>query len=255
MTNPVNILGMKISAVDIAAALKLVISRIPDKKGDFFCFSNIHTLMQRLRDDEFRAAAAGAQEVFVDGMGIALALMLLGKEIKGRVRGKDLMLRLCSYAADNNLGIAFYGSTQENLTALVVKLREMFPGIKVTEAIAPPFREVTAEEDKSAVERINKSGAGILFVALNSPRQEEWMGAHKGKIGAVQLSVGAAFDFITGRIAEAPKWMQDASLEWFFRMFQQPAKVIRRMSLVPEFTFRLLLQMIKEKCLGIKEAL
>jgi N-acetylglucosaminyldiphosphoundecaprenol N-acetyl-beta-D-mannosaminyltransferase len=131
----------------------------------------------------------------------------------------------------------------------------MFPRLRVVEAIAPPFRDLAPDEDRVVIGKINKSAADIVFVALNSPRQEKWMAAHKGKIRAVQLSVGAAFDFITGKVPEAPKWMQDTALEWFFRLFRQPLKIIRRMSLLPEFILRLTLQIIKERCLGIQEGL
>lgn len=249
MTNPINILGIKISAVDLEEAVKLVVSRIPDKKGNFFCFSNVHTLMVALKDNRSREAVSQANEIFVDGMGIALSLKMLGIKNRGRVRGKDLMLKLCSYAASNNLGVALYGTTNNNLLSLTSKLNDLFPGIRVVKAIAPPFRELTPDEDKMISEEINKSGADILFVALSSPMQEKWMAWHKNNIKPVQLSVGAAFDFITGEVAEAPLWMQKIALEWLFRLFQQPVKVIGRMFLVPEFIFRLFIQIAEERCL------
>jgi N-acetylglucosaminyldiphosphoundecaprenol N-acetyl-beta-D-mannosaminyltransferase len=130
---------------------------------------------------------------------------------------------------------------------LNAKLRSLFPKIKIVGSISPPFRDLTKEEDEGYVRQINESGADILFVSLGAPKQEKWMAGHKGKVKPVQLGVGAAFSFITGKIREAPPWMQKTGLEWLYRLPQQPKKTIQRMTLVPEFLFKTLLHAIKSK--------
>src|SRR5579885_1483542 len=92
-----------------------------------------------------------------------------------------------------------------------------------------PFRPLTASEDEEIVSRINASGADIVWVGLSTPKQERWMFEHKSKLNApVLVGVGAAFDFHTGRVAQAPQWMRENGLEWFFRLTQDPLRLWRR---------------------------
>jgi len=243
--NPFNFQGIKFLPVDIDAALEVVGRRIPDERGDYFCFANIHVVMESHKDPELRSILNNSAGNFPDGMGVALALKFLGSRFEDRVRGADFMLRLCAYAAGNNLRVFFYGNTAQTLEALEDKLRSMFPNIQMAGAVSPPFRPLTREEDEAYVKQINDSGADILFVSLGAPKQEKWMAEHKGRIRPVQLGVGAAFSFITGKVREAPKWMQKTALEWLFRLPQQPKKTFVRMLLVPEFIFRTLLQLLR----------
>ena len=162
------------------------------------------------------------------------------------------MLKLCSYAAKNNLKIFFYGNSEENLTALKVRLSALFPNINIAGAISPPFRSLTDDEDSAVVNRINDTDPDILFVSLGAPKQEKWMAEHKGRVKAVQLGVGAAFDFIAGTIKQAPLWMQKAPLEWLHRLPQQPRKTASRMLLVPSFFYLTFLQLIRDGRLNSK---
>jgi N-acetylglucosaminyldiphosphoundecaprenol N-acetyl-beta-D-mannosaminyltransferase len=98
----------------------------------------------------------------------------------------------------------------------------------VVYAYSPPFRPLTEAEDEEVVEAIRASGARILFVGLGCPKQERWMAAHKGRVDAVMLGVGAAFDLHAGRVPQAPAWMQRMGLEWFFRLLQEPGRLWSR---------------------------
>jgi len=245
MIRPINFQGIKFLAVDIDDALKVVVKHILEKKGDYFCFANIHVVMESHKDPELKNILNQSVANFPDGMGVAWALKILGHRFKDRVRGTDLMLRLCSYASGNNLKIFFYGSTEETLSALKEKLKRLFPGINIVGSLSPPFREITKDEDEAFVKKINTTDPDILFVSLGAPKQEKWMAEHKGRIKALQFGVGAAFSFITRKVKEAPKWMQKAGLEWLFRLPQQPGKTIYRMCLVPEFIFKTFLQIVK----------
>lgn len=245
MTESFNFQGIKFLPAGIEDALRAVVSCVPRKRGDYFCFANIHLVMESHKEPELRSILNNSAGNFPDGMGVALALKFLGSRFEDRVRGADFMLRLCAYAAGNNLRVFFYGNTPETLEALEHKLRNMFPKIQVAGAVSPPFRPLTREEDEAYVKQINDSGADILFVSLGAPKQEKWMAGHKGRIQPVQLGVGAAFSFLTGKVREAPKWMQKTALEWLFRLPQQPKKTFVRMLLVPEFLFRTFLQLFK----------
>jgi N-acetylglucosaminyldiphosphoundecaprenol N-acetyl-beta-D-mannosaminyltransferase len=232
--------GIKIFHVDIDGALEIIVKRIPEKRGDYFCFLNIHLVMEGVKSEQIKSVLNDSSGNLPDGMGVAWALKFLGHRFEGRVRGTDLMLKLCEYASKKNLKIYLYGNTEQTLISLREKLMKDFPGIEAIEYFSPPFRELTEQEDKEIVERINQANPDIIFVSLGAPKQEIWMAKHKGKIKAVQLGVGAAFDFITGNVRQAPEWMQKSGLEWFYRLPQQPRKTLYRMSLVPEFLWRTL---------------
>ena len=250
MIGSVNLQGIKFLPVGLGDAAKKVVKHIPERKGDYFCLANIHLVVECYRDPELRRILNESAGNFPDGMGVAWVLKLLGNNFKDRVRGTDLMLRLCAYASKNNLKIFLYGNTKETLVSLKERLMVLFPEINIAGAISPPFRELTEEEDEMIVSKINKADPDILFVSLGAPKQERWMAKHRGRVKAVQLGVGAAFDFITGRVKQAPVWMQRAGLEWFYRMFQQPIKTASRMLLVPEFVYMFLKEFIKQKIKG-----
>jgi N-acetylglucosaminyldiphosphoundecaprenol N-acetyl-beta-D-mannosaminyltransferase len=123
-----------------------------------------------------------------------------------------------------------------------------FPDLRITYAYAPPFRSLTPEEDDEVVRAIRKAGVRILFVGLGSPKQDRWMHAHHGRIAAVMLGVGAAFDFLAGTKPQAPRWMQARGLEWLFRLCTEPRRLWRRyVSQNPRFAFLALTQLIRTR--------
>jgi N-acetylglucosaminyldiphosphoundecaprenol N-acetyl-beta-D-mannosaminyltransferase len=122
------------------------------------------------------------------------------------------------------------------------------PGLKIAGMHAPPFRPLTDDEDREITERINASGARVVFVGIGMPKQERWMHAHRGRINAVMLGVGAAFDFHAGTVRQAPAWMQKRGLEWLYRLFAEPRRLWRRYSRdVPLFGMLSLLEIARGK--------
>jgi N-acetylglucosaminyldiphosphoundecaprenol N-acetyl-beta-D-mannosaminyltransferase len=198
--------------------------------------------MEGYRDPSLRQVLNDSVGNFVDGMGAALGLRALGNKFSGRVRGVEFMLNLCSHAAQKQLKIFLYGNTNETLQQLEDKLRSLFPSIQIVGQISPPFRDLTTEEEDNVIQRINEADPNILLVSLGAPKQEKWMWRNQGRIRATQFGVGAAFDFITGKVKQAPVWMQRSALEWLYRLPQQPGKTIYRMSLLPPFAWKVFLQ-------------
>ena len=130
--------------------------------------------------------------------------------------------------SDGSLTHYFYGAKQETLDALKVNLEKKYPGIVIKGLYSPPFRELTPKEDQADVDMINASGADIIWIGLGAPKQEKWMQAHKGRINGVMMGVGAGFDFHAGTIKRAPAWIQKIGLEWLYRLFQDPGRLIKR---------------------------
>jgi N-acetylglucosaminyldiphosphoundecaprenol N-acetyl-beta-D-mannosaminyltransferase len=131
----------------------------------------------------------------------------------------------------------FYGGAD----GVAEKLRDNFtakhPGLKVAGVYSPPYRALTAEEDQEIVDRLNEAGPDIIWVGLGAPKQERWMAEHRDRLdAAILIGVGAAFDFHTGRVDRAPKWMQKAGLEWSYRIYKEPRRLWRRYVLgIPRF--------------------
>jgi exopolysaccharide biosynthesis WecB/TagA/CpsF family protein len=164
-----------------------------------------------------------------DGHPVRWALnWLRGTQLEDRVYGPELMLRLCQGAAERGIGIYLYGSVPAVLARLRTNLMRRFPELEIRGAESPPFRRLTSAEDRETVERINASGAGLVFVGLGCPKQEIFAYLHRERIRGVQLCVGAAFDFLAGTKPMAPDWMQERGFEWLFRLASEPGRLWRR---------------------------
>lgn len=148
--------------------------------------------------------------------------------LRRRVYGPELMLRLCRRAAAEAVPVYLYGSTPAVIEALRTHLTVIFPQLRIAGAEAPPFRPLTAEEDEDTARRINASGAGIAFIGLGCPKQDQFAARQRERIRAVQVCVGAAFDLHAGARKMAPRWMQNCGLEWLFRLCQEPRRLCRR---------------------------
>ena len=122
----------------------------------------------------------------------------------------------------------FYGSTQNTIYDMRRALERDYPGMTIAGMYSPPFRPLTEEEDRKIIEMINSANADFVWVGLGAPKQERWMYEHRNKINAVMLGVGAGFDYFAGYIKRAPKWMQALSLEWFYRLLQDPMRLWNR---------------------------
>jgi N-acetylglucosaminyldiphosphoundecaprenol N-acetyl-beta-D-mannosaminyltransferase len=201
--------------------------------------------MEAYDSAEFQRIVNRAFLVVPDGRPLVWALKALGARKASQVRGTHLTTHVVERAAREDVPIGLYGGTPELLDSLAQILRERHPGLRVACKIAPPFRPLTSEEDEAVTRKIIDSGARILFVGIGCPKQERWMSAHKDRISAVMLGVGAAFDFHTGRVREAPGWMQVTGLEWLFRLTMEPRRLWRRYAKHnPRFAVLFLLQLV-----------
>lgn len=246
-----SVLGMRVDATSYEDASQRVMEWAQEKRSAYVCVANVHMTMEAYDSPEFHKIVNGADIVTPDGTPLVWALKALGVPDATQVRGADLVTCVAAHAAREGVPIGLYGGTPESLADFVRLLEERFPGIRVACAVSPPFRPLTQEEDEAFTRQISSSGARILFVGIGCPRQERWMAEHKGRIPAVMLGVGAAFDFHTGRIRQAPRWMQRTGLEWVFRLVMDPKRLWRRYAKHnPRFIGLLLMQLAKAKSYG-----
>lgn len=222
------VLGSHIDAGSWACVLDRLMGWAGARMSRYVAICNVHVVVTAWRDFEFQQVINGADLATPDGAPIAWMLRRLGFADQPRVNGPDLMERLFARCADESIAVYFFGSTPETLSAMEVRIRQRFPSLQIAGMESPPFRELTAEEDESAIAKINQSGAGIVFVGLGCPKQERWMAAHRGQVHAVMIGVGAAFDFFAGSVSRAPVWMQRHGLEWLHRLLSEPRRLWKR---------------------------
>lgn len=189
------------------------------------CFCNVHSAVTATRSESHRLALRGADMVVPDGAPVAWTLRLKGHAQQDRVDGPDTMWRACEAARDHGIKVGLFGGRPEVLDSLLDAMREDFPGLQVAYSFSPPFREPTPEEDERWCRDIEEAGVGLLFVGLGCPKQERWLGHHRGRIPAVMLGLGAAFDFHAGQVQRAPAWMRRHGLEWLHRLMSDPRRL------------------------------
>jgi N-acetylglucosaminyldiphosphoundecaprenol N-acetyl-beta-D-mannosaminyltransferase len=190
----------------------------------------VNLVMSAREDAGARAAVLGATLAVPDGQPLVWALRALGNGSATRVYGPDLMANACARAAADGTPIFLYGGrTPDALQQLQRRLRTRFDGLRIAGVYWPPFRELSGEEQDAVVELINSAGAAIVWVGTGQPKQEKWMLRMRPRLDAPLLvGVGAAFDFHAGLVAQAPRWMQRAGLEWSYRLAREPRRLWRR---------------------------
>ena len=223
-----NILGTNINVTNMKETVETLQERLDELRGHYVCVSNVHTTVTAYRDPEYRKVQNGAALNIPDGKPLSIVQRRAGFAEASRVPGPDVMQEMFRISGKKGYRHYFYGSRPETLKALKKKLQEAYPDLCIAGMYSPPFREMTEEEDKKVIERINAAAPDFIWVGLGAPKQERWMAAHEGKVCGVMLGVGAGFDFHAGTVKRAPKWMQEMCLEWLFRIGQDPKRLLPR---------------------------
>lgn len=228
MAEKADVIGAKISVITWETILDILLGWSKNKESRYICICNSHSVVTARQDSSFRKVVQEADLATPDGAPVAWFMRKTGHTTQQRINGPDLMWKYCEKAANIDQSIFLYGGTEETLQQLQKKLGLHFPRLKIAGAYSPPFRALTSEEDNAIVEQINQSGAGTVWVSLGCPKQEKWMAEHRGRISAVMIGVGAAFDYHAGTVQRAPLWMQHNGLEWLHRLCSEPRRLWKR---------------------------
>ena len=243
-----SILGTNINVTDMEKTVRYMETHLEELRGHYICVSNVHTTVTAYRNPQYRAVQNGAAMNIPDGKPLSIVQRMGGEKDAGRVPGPDLMPELFALSEKKGYRHYFYGSTQETLDALKERLAEKYPEMTVAGMYSPPFRPMTEEEDREAVERINAAKPDFIWVGLGAPKQEKWMAEHEGRLCGVMLGVGAGFDFHAGTVKRAPKWMQEICMEWLYRIGQDPKRLlVRYLDTNFSFVFDLMKEGLKGK--------
>jgi N-acetylglucosaminyldiphosphoundecaprenol N-acetyl-beta-D-mannosaminyltransferase len=214
----------------------------------YVCVTPAHAVMECYLQPELRPIFNNSGLTTPDGMAIVWLLRLTGRNQVNRVYGPDLMLSVCERSIDRGYKHFFYGGVPGVANELTARLQTRFPGLRVAGTYSPPFHSLSSREDEALVERINRTLPDIVWIGISTPKQERWMSEHVGKLSApVLIGVGAAFDFLSGRKKQAPRWIQRSGMEWLFRLASEPRRLWRRYSNYPLFVLLALAQALKLK--------
>jgi len=225
--NVFRVLGVRVNGVQIPDVVETLRAWIYERRpARFVAVTGMHGVMEARQSSEFRKVLEDADLVVPDGMPLVWMGRFHGFNMRRRVYGPELMETFMRQTRESYRHF-FYGGAEGVADHLAQVLEAKF-GIQVAGTWCPPFRPLSAAEEAEVAARIEASRADVVWVGLSTPKQERWMHAHRNLRVPVMIGVGAAFDFHTGRAAQAPVWMRENGLEWLFRLLSEPRRLWRR---------------------------
>jgi N-acetylglucosaminyldiphosphoundecaprenol N-acetyl-beta-D-mannosaminyltransferase len=246
------LLGVDVTAWYFDEAVEELLSRVQDRRAVGVHFITAHTLVEADADPSLKQALNDSEFVSPDGMPLVWVGKLRGRRVQ-RVYGPDTMLAVCDRGRAQGARHFFYGGAEGVPELLAERLTARFPGLEVAGTYSPPFRELTAEEDAEVVAMIDAADADFVWVGLGSPKQDRWVAEHRGRIRAGALmAVGAAFDFHSGRVREAPRWVRQSGFQWLHRLLSEPRRLAKRYT---AYNARFLWLLTRDAATGLRRAL
>lgn len=241
----INALGVGISVLNLQSALNLISFALNNKLKGYITVTGVHGVSEAQNDPQFKKILNRSFLCTPDGM----PLVWLGRyyykyKEMDRVYGPDLMKLVCEWSKKREYSHFLYGGLPGVAESLKQKLQTDYQGIKIAGCFTPPFRPLNLSEEQELIKLIRNTKPDIIWIGLSTPKQERFMAQYIDKLNTtLMIGVGAAFDFLTGRVKQAPHWMRRAGLEWLYRMVSEPKRLIPRyLKNNPLFLFRIALQ-------------
>lgn len=235
------ILGIPIHDVTLEEAVEQAAAWVKEGNAHQMATVNPEFVMAARRDPAFRAVLEGADLCLPDGVGITLAARYLGRPLRERVAGVDLVEALAARAARDGWRVFFLGAAPGVADRAASILAARYPGLTVAGTYAGSPRR---EEEDEIVQKVREAGADVLLVAYGAPAQDLWLARNLARTGAkVGVGVGGAFDYIAGVVPRAPRWMRRVGLEWLYRLIHQPWRW-RRQRVLPLYALLVLLSKV-----------
>jgi N-acetylglucosaminyldiphosphoundecaprenol N-acetyl-beta-D-mannosaminyltransferase len=244
MADRVNVLGVGISPLSIPLAVAAKERAIEHRSKGYICVTGVHGVSEAQVNSGFRSILNRAFLNTPDGMPMVWLGKLAGHSAMDRVYGPDLMLQSCRVSLQTNWRHFFYGGAPGVAESLSAALRLRHPHLQVVGTYTPPFRPLNEQEREELRAQVAALKPDIIWVGLSTPKQEAFMAEALGWLDTtLMVGVGAAFDLLSGRVAQAPRWIQRCGMEWLYRLFQEPRRLWKRyLKNNPLFVLRLLLQ-------------
>ena len=235
---PVKILGVPVHPLTMNESVTVLEEKLQKKEQAFVVTANAEIIMMCQQDKEYNnIVSEQADLVLPDGAGAVWAGRYLGNEVPERVAGFDLYNQLLKLSADKGYKAYFFGGAPGVAEAAKNKAEELYPGVQIVGCRNGYFAEA---EEETIIKEINDAASDMLFVALGAPKQEKWLVKYRNQLKPrVLMGIGGSFDVLAGKMERAPKWMQEASLEWAFRLYKQPSRFMRMLAL-PKFVLKVI---------------
>lgn len=224
-----NVLGVGVSAINMAEALQLSERLLREKGKGYVCLTGVHGIMEAQRDDTLRAILNRSFLCAPDGMPTVWVGRLQGHRTMRRVYGPDYMLEMCKMTVRAGFRHFLYGGKAGVALRLKRQLELMVPAIHIVGTYTPPFRSLTPPEEKRMVAVVNQARPDIVWIGLSTPKQERFMARYADRLEAsLMVGVGAAFDIHAGLLTDAPNWVKRCGLQWMDRLVKEPRRLWRR---------------------------
>lgn len=235
---PVKILGVPVHPLTMNESVAVLEEKLQKKEQAFVVTANAEIIMMCQQDKEYNnIVSEQADLVLPDGAGAVWAGRYLGNEVPERVAGFDLYNQLLKLSADKGYKVYFFGGAPGVAEAAKNKAEELYPGVQIVGCRNGYFTEA---QEEAIIKEINDAAPDMLFVALGAPKQEKWLVKYRNQLKPrVLMGIGGSFDVLAGKMERAPKWMQEASLEWAFRLYKQPSRFMRMLAL-PKFVLKVI---------------
>ncbi|MDR7098307.1 N-acetylglucosaminyldiphosphoundecaprenol N-acetyl-beta-D-mannosaminyltransferase [Lysobacter niabensis] len=186
---------------------------------------NVAKLVHMRKDAQLHESVRACDIINIDGMGVVLGARLMGHPVAERVAGVDLFHELLEMSAASGFPVFLLGATEDVVAATARKVGDLYPALK----IAGYHHGFFWDEEGELVEKVRQSGAKLLFVAITSPKKENFINRWRDQLGVTfVMGVGGTFDVVAGKVTRAPRWMQEAGLEWLYRVIQEPRRMWKR---------------------------
>ena len=225
----VNVLGVGITVLNLRTALAAIEDAVRNHQKGYICVTGVHGVMEAQDNPAFKNILNNAFLCTPDGMPMVWAGRQKGHREMSRVYGPDLMLDVCAWSEQSGCRHFFYGGAEGVADLLAKKLQSRFPKLQVVGTFTPPFRALTPDEEKALQEKVREAKPDIVWVGLSTPKQEKFMAEYLPKLDTtLMVGVGAAFDFHSGRVRQAPRWVQRSGFEWFYRLCSDPRRLAGR---------------------------
>jgi N-acetylglucosaminyldiphosphoundecaprenol N-acetyl-beta-D-mannosaminyltransferase len=243
----VNVLGVGISVLDQDRAREFLFDAVRNGRRGYVTITNVHSVSEAQRDPALREIFNRALLSTPDGMPMVWMGRLQGQPSIRRVYGPDLLLNLCEHSRAVGFSHFFYGGKPGVAEDLAANLQKRFSGLKIAGTFCPPFGQLNAEQRAALAKQVRETRPDFFWVGISTPKQERFMAEYLSVLpeAKIFIGVGAAFDFLTGRVRQAPRWMMRIGLEWLFRLFQEPKRLWRRYLIYnPLFVLRAAAQLL-----------
>lgn len=224
----VDVIGVPISAVTMETALRCVAENMEALRGQYVCASNVHTTVMARENEIYREAQSESAMSLPDGKPLSVVGRKKAPCPMEKVTGTHFMQNIFTDDRFSGRKHFFYGTAKADLENMIRKVRRDYPELIICGYEPSVFRELSDMEVEELAGRINGAQADFIWVAIGAPRQELLMNRLKGKVNGIMTGVGGAFNILAGKVNDAPMWMQNAGLEWFYRLIKEPKRLFKR---------------------------